>query len=251
MNQNIVFDERDFHSNYIADSHTGVLNYNKNCNQWYVGDNLLNQPNNTTGSKPLNFSNPSNFTINIPEIIPECYLSYSIEDSESEVDNKKITIDIINSIVEIFDFTKKKTEYAIKKFFSKNIKSQEVNCISVERKLLPGELIELKKYQQNSEIIIDFFPEAFGHRKYGKKYVTKSVEYSNHFSVDINNDLTPLQGQSMYLNVFYGNNTIKGSDFITTTTSDNVYTTGINLNNYKKDVEHISTYYNNVQTIYG
>ncbi len=94
----------------------------------------------------------------------------------SPVKEDEIIIDITKATVEIYDFTKKKVSYNLKQLKTKYISNEEINCVVVERDVLPGELKKLTDFQNSQEVLLEF--EGYSDdERYGKKYVSKSVNW--------------------------------------------------------------------------
>lgn len=153
------------------------------------------------------------------------------------INEDEVVIDIVKATIEIFDFTKVKVKYNIVNFKTKKVENKEVNCISAERDLEPGELTKLKNFKNSSEVLLEFSDEICSER-YGEKYVSKSYDFkfpiiNQIMHTLISNDLVSVQplgapsGNLFYFDTVYGNGTTTGGYVQNTTTTDNpTYTIG-------------------------
>ncbi len=96
--------------------------------------------------------------------------------SIAPVNEEEIVIDITKATVEICDFTKKKVLYNLKQLKTKYISNKEINCVDVEREVLPGDLKQLKSFKDSKEILLEFEGHSDNER-YGKKYVSKLYDH--------------------------------------------------------------------------
>ncbi len=161
------------------------------------------------------------------------------------INEDEVTIDIVKMTVEVFDFTKTKTKYNLKQFKTKKIENKEINCISVDRDLEPGDLRKFKESKNPSEVLLEFDCNS-DYERYGEKYISKiytfhgsGIDFPNIINVGTNtiaNNLISVQpmgapsGQLFYFDTVYGNGTSigTGSDYVlnNTVTTDDTYTIG-------------------------
>mgnify|MGYP000175598839 FL=1 len=101
---------------------------------------------------------------------------YDYTNYETLLNEHILNIDISKKTVDFYDFTKKITQYILKRFKTITIKNEEYDVVSVERDLKPGELIQIKEYL-DGEILVEFCEEDLVDR-YGRQYVVNTFKFS-------------------------------------------------------------------------